>query len=156
MKTYFKFTNKAISHTLPNAAWMCGNEDTLQSPRLWRAYCHRYTHIRHIGRETIDLAYTSFSLQKVHISWPHRTLLYVPRGLYKSFSFTLMMVVLLHFYEHILSHFVISYSIIRYFVIRYLFINVCTYFMICVQLFVIRYSLWLCISFSTITYQYSG
>ncbi len=67
--------------------------------------------IRHIGRKTIELAYTSFSLQK-YISHGHIGPCYMYPGVYtNTFSFTLIMVVFTALYEHILSHFVNSYSL---------------------------------------------
>ncbi len=105
--------------------------------------------IRHIGRETIDLAYTSFSLHKVHISWPRRTLLYVHRGLYKTFFCLLLFGVLPTAF--LWAYFITLCNqlfVFRYFRIFDNYLPMCTPILWYVSsYFVIRYILWLCTLF---------
>ncbi len=97
--------------------------------------------IHHIGRETIELAYTSFPLHK-YISQGHIGPCHLYPGVYTNIFFLYTYWCISHctLWTHFITLcnqlFVIRYSL---FAIRYLFINVCTYFMICVQLFVIHY-----------------
>jgi hypothetical protein len=112
-ETYFKVHKQGHKPYFNNCCMNVRKWRYAPEPPALKGVLPQIYAIRHIGRETIDSAYTSFSLHKVHISWPHRPLLHVPRGLYTNlFSLHLFWVFLTAFYEHILSHFVISYSLL--------------------------------------------
>ena len=114
--------------------------------------------LRNIGRATIGLAYTSFFHYIKYISHGRLGPCYRCTGAYPTpFSiYSYFGYYLLHFYEHILAHFLISYSLFVILIISittmrcvYLFVDMCPV----ILLFVMYYDT--VHSFSIFTYQCS-